>query len=152
LTLGESLPQDLLEEAIRRQLMPGAVIRYHTTVTTPPKPKWFLVVCLQPFTCLIINSDIPRYYQFSARHMLADQVELKVVTEPCNLDNDCWLDCTKLYSECTFDEMYNRCCSHDAQIKGRLSSETIRTVMDVVDDSYTLTQVDKNLILSNLSP
>lgn len=149
MSLGENFPPSMREDFIKRNLKAGAIIRFHTLVTDPPKFKWFLVVCLEPLTCFIINTEIPPYYSIEAREALKVQVKIQKSKDSC-FDGDCWLDCFRLIEEFTFDEMFHKCCNGDAVIKGHLCQETLNNIMEVVNDCDTLTPIEKNLIISNL--
>ncbi|MBM3471639.1 MAG: hypothetical protein FJX75_00020 [Armatimonadetes bacterium] len=93
--LGDHFAPEDRREHVRRQLVPGQVLYLDCDFTTPPKPKYAVVVCTDPEPLLfLVNSRINPFIQ---RHpdLLAGQVPLKAADYPF-LRHDSFLDCSEV--------------------------------------------------------
>jgi hypothetical protein len=95
--LGKSFPEEFRKTFCQDHLIPGAVLRFHTPHTTPPKIKRSVVIAINEESVSIaltyINTRKP-----SSPYLLPWQMFIESRGREY-LDHDSYLDCAQLYEE-----------------------------------------------------
>lgn len=150
MTLASSFPQAQREESFERQFVPGVLIRLFCSFTIPKKEKRLLIVdCGPPPFFFVINSEINQYKQEKSR-LLAQQVLLEHAQYGC-MDHNCYVDCSNLRDEFSYDHIKGRLTAEPDRFLGRINPATLAEILTVVDDSKTLEPREKETIISKLS-
>ena len=125
----------------------GGVYRLLLTFTTPPKEKYCLCVTPGPLF-FKINSRVSAFIQKNPA-LLTQQVALQRETHGF-LSHDSWLDCSDLCSVPS-PPPHDQIEQDPSRCMGRVASETLSIVANVVSASGTIPQLKKTSIITALN-
>jgi hypothetical protein len=147
--IGDSLSDEQREEFIRSRLVPGAVIYRRCDFTKPPKPKYLVIANVRSDTAvLVINTAINSFVQ-QKQHLLDCQVAIDSASHGF-LDHDSYIDCTEpeyIDTALLLSELMNDLRG----LKGNINDKVRGDIINAINDSYTISQAEINLLITSLS-
>ena len=134
----------------------GCVIYWYCSFIKPrPKYKYLFVCCVDPLILFPINKEITNYVK--NKNLVNTQVVLYKSSHTF-LECDSYIDCHDVFGETNLlypiksEDLKNNAIESDITcIKGNVTFETIKKVVDTVTAGKTLRKKDKELIIQNLS-
>ena len=148
MVLGDHLNEDKKRAYIHGKLKPGQVIYRFCDFTTPPKYKYLVIVKVQTeTTVLVINSKINPFIQ-SLKHLLDVQVPIKKSSHSF-LDHDSFVDCTTTASIETAD-LFREIMAQMDILRGEVTQELKTSLIDAIQQSFTLTQFEISELVASL--
>ncbi len=148
--LGDHFPPEEKRRHIRRQLRPGLVLFLDCDFTTPPKPKFVVLVCVQPRPVLFVVNSVVSPYIRARPHLLACQVRLSKSDYPF-LARDSYLDCSQPVYLTDDGAITGQLVGDLTRQRGELTKATRSQVVTVVRAARTLSQRDKAAIEAALA-
>jgi len=134
-TLGERFPEEYRKNFSRKRLIPGAVLRFHSLHTTPPKIKRCVVIAIKDESVSIalsyINTNKPSnpYLQLCQLPLLCKGRGY--------LDHDSFLDCAQLYEE-NLEKIRQTMIEDVGVYLGQMSKEDFRKAKNLVASAKTI--------------
>jgi hypothetical protein len=118
--------------------------------TTPPKDKFLLLVSINcGLLFFVINSEINQFKKDSP-DLLESQVPLGRKTHQF-LKHDSWIDCSKVIRNFGAAEVFQQINSKLGSMKGLVTNEVRKKIRTTVNDSRTLENRFKTVILEELT-
>lgn len=139
--LGAHFPPSKAEEAIRRMLVPGAVIKIRCKMDDGrTKEKRFVVVAVgeQTVTC-VINTELTNFAK-SRANIVACNVPLTATSSPF-LSHDSYVDCTSLRRYSTA-EVVSQLKAQASLLLGMITPELRDAMMFALNLSYTISRAE----------
>ncbi|MEB8638638.1 hypothetical protein P2G74_01450 [Cronobacter muytjensii] len=149
-TLGDSFPAGFKQGFVQgRGISPGDVLYLHCDFVTPPKVKFMLVACCDPFLVLLINSNIHEFIQ-NDPEQLECQVDLPVADHDF-LDWDSFINCISAHSAFDLNTIKAAVAADYGRVlKGRVADYCMREVYVAVERSKAMLRKHKKSILAAL--
>ena len=143
--LGDHFPSDARRNHVHRQLKPGQVLYLDCDFTTPPKPKFAVLVCADPESLLfLVNSRVNAFVE-RRPDLLACQLRLKATDYPF-LRHDSFLDCAEVRRFADPEAVAGQLVADLTRTKGELTEDTVGSLLGIVRASRTLSRVHKRAI------
>lgn len=134
------------------KIVPGAIVHVYCSYIPKPKPKFVVIVHVDIEDDLIlgffINSEINPFIESNPDLKLC-QVDMPVATYKF-LDADSYLNCTEVQDQLGCEELAYYLASNPKDHKGMIAEKELVEVLQVVNDARTISDYDKNLILTSL--
>lgn len=138
-----------IEEQINNACQPGQILHLYCGFTNPPKPKFLVIVSIEPLLLFIINSRINNFKQTHPEH-LACQIKISCVEHSC-LENDSYIDCTEVITCFDLERIKTILSTNITDIKTILSSATKQEIIMAVTTSKLLSPIHKTNVIAGLS-
>ena len=122
------------------RLAVGAIIRWHTDRTTPPKRKRFLCVCPDRGWFLMLNS----------RDLWGESVLMHAADANGALDRDSYAELGALIAP-PLGRVASQLLNGDAEVLGVVGRATLRRLLDAVNDADTLIDDERTIVLDAIS-
>jgi len=147
---GDSFPEEIQQQFITSQMVPGTVFRLHCDFTTPPKLKRVVLVACEPdHLFLIINTNIPRIVQRDSNRA---QCQLPLLAANCAyLDHDSWLDCSDVV-QIGEGEVSQQLVGNLGGILGGIDAQTMQQIVQLVSLSNLISPIQLKAIQKGLMP
>lgn len=142
-----------VEEQIDNACQPGQILHLYCGFVKPPKPKFLVIVSLNPVLVFLINSKINDFKQNHPIH-LACQIKINCAEHTC-FNSDSYIDCTTAYTESItgfdIERIKTILSTNLSDIKSVLSHITKQKIITVVKITPLLSAIHKKSIIANLS-
>lgn len=150
MVLGDRFPSSVKQRFIRKNLGPGAVLRLHCDFTTPPKPKFLVICCLQPqFLVFVVNTHIHPYIR-DRKWLEVCQVCLDAANHNF-LDHDSYIDCRNAIDDFSLGDI-EALMLNDMQVyQGVISDDVRNQTLAAVKACTVLPRREKEWIIAALS-
>ena len=136
-------------ESFERQYQVGQVYKLFCTFTRPPKPKRLVLVSVEPSPLLLyINTNIPSIYV--DKPILFDRQVLMPVTNHSFMEYDSHIDCTKVITEFSKEDIRRQVLYEMDRQLGTISDATRQDIIKEITRSRPLELRYKMLALSGL--
>lgn len=148
----QSTTPDSSLDAFQKLFIPGRIFYLFCNFTTPPKFKFLLLVCDtgKPLF-FVINSEINDFILKRA-HLYRCQVMIRREDHKCFSEEFCYINCAEAIDRITVQEVIDQCVNGDmTRIKEMITDEERNNVINAVNDSETISAIDKKRILDCLT-
>jgi hypothetical protein len=138
-----------LAELAIQKLRPGTVLYKHCNFTTPKKPKYIVVVAVQPsLLVLLINSKIHQYFYDK-------KLDKYHITIPKNehsfLSHDSYANCIEAHSSFDISEIKQSIIeNYQDTVKGWLSNDCLEKVYHAVKENTVIKRRHQKVIISEI--
>lgn len=128
------------------QIAVGQVFRLQCQTCNPPKLKYFVVACVDPFLCFLINSQATAFQQ-SNPTLMAALAPLAANDHPF-LTHDSLLGCNMVFGEYTADEVLAIFGKDSSIYLGDIHQNAVAGIKNAIANP-NLSAVKRNLILAS---
>lgn len=148
--LGDYFPEEDREDNARKHIQPGQVLYLSCDFTTPPKEKYLLIIGQDSRVLMfVINSQINNFIA-ARQYMLNCQIQIFQKNYDF-LNHDSYINCAEVVTAFSNQEIVNQIVDDMSRVKGEINAATKAEIIKVVDTAITISQRNKNLIISALS-
>ena len=138
-----------VDEQINNACQAGQILHLYCGFTNPPKPKFLVIVSLEPLLLFIINSRINNFKQTHPEY-LACQIKINCIEHPC-LNNDSYIDCSEVITSFDLERIKTILSTNLTDIKTALSTKTKQEIINAVKKSRLLSAIYKTSIIDALT-
>lgn len=147
--LGDCFPEDERKAHLRSILAPGSILLLDCYFTKPPKPKFCILLCLEPEPVMVlVNSKISKFLE--DRPALRDCQVLLHSTHHQFLKHDSYIDCTQSL-KVSIEEIESQILKDVKKIKGRIFQDEKEAIVYAISTAKTIPMRDKEWVLKALS-
>jgi len=142
---GEKVKRKLAE----RIAVPGAIIHFPCSFTTPPKNKFIILVYIdEGMGFFFINHKI-NAFKMNKPELLRTQIPILKINHDF-LDADSYIDCCECRNDISYEEVISEIIKNNECVKGFLSSEEKQSIVNIITNSILYSPVEKDLIQKSL--
>lgn len=148
--LGDAFPESLRTElASGKTISVSDVLYKFCNFTTPPKNKYMVVCCLNPFLVLLINSNISEFIQ-RREELLCCQVDMSKEDHDF-LEWDSVVNCIEAHDAFDITDMKEDISDNYLEVfRGSVKPYCMRDVYRAVEQSKVMKRSHKRIILASL--
>jgi hypothetical protein len=140
----------MANEDVAALIRPGSILLLFCHFCTPPKPKFFVVMAIEPFALGFFINSLPTSLQQKLPHLMADLVKIARADYPRFLHHDSFVDCSQVIIEYEFEELVAAVAVDPAQKhKGSLTQPDALRIAAIVDASLNLEGSNRKVILKS---
>lgn len=151
--MGNSLSSSSKKALIRAKLKPGSIIHIFCDFINNPKNKFCVIVHADfqedYILFFFVNSEISPFIQKNEA-MNRCQLDLKQEDYPFFSKPVSYLNCAELHDELDVEFVIDHLLRTPEDYKGMLLEKEIEEIIQIVNDTKTIGDHDKNLIFNSL--
>ncbi len=146
----QTIPQKAQRALLRAKLKPGSIIHLYCDFITNPDNKFVVIMYVDDDTVLacLINSRIHPFIEKDPR-LKACQIKLDAKTYTF-LDHDSFLNCARLFDDFDISTIIDHLLDNPDDYKGSLGESELVGVIEAINYTDTISEIDRDLIIKAL--
>jgi hypothetical protein len=146
----QTIPEKAQRALWRAKLGPGSIVHLYCDFIVNPDNKFLVIMYIDDDTVLacLINSRIHPLIEKDPR-LKACQIMLDAKTYTF-LNHDSFLNCTKLFDDLDTSKIIDHLLDNPDDYKGSLGESELVSVIEAINDTDTISEMDRGLIIEAL--
>lgn len=151
--MASTLHPDQIRKLIQAKIKPGCIIKIFCDFIYDPKYKYCVIVHTdyedEILLFFLVNSNIPNFIKQSP-DLYRCQLTLTKKDYPFFPKEESYLNCAELFDKLTLNEVIDHLVRVPNDFIGNLNDNEIKSIIDIVRASRTISSDDRDLIIASL--